>query len=308
MTCRFLLHALLFTMTSIVQSAGNNSPVGAAAFVSTPYSDYPMTVANERWLLQLPDTVPAVVRLRHVDKPRAVTLLATGEALPFDYDAGDLTIGLAGLPAPLAGEVLQLRYRPNRWRERMGIFMESDAAAAPAKAWGVLLTGSSTAAGWRVDAWFADSNVLNRGFGGSQFVDLFCFAGEIMGNHAPHTIVLYSGDNDIQDGKPPDRVFADCVAAVARFHGIAPQSRIILLAIKPSPSRWDKYPAMQEANALMERYAATREHVEFLDLGKLLLDADGVPDPVCYQPDALHLSEEGYRRWSETLRPLLQGE
>ncbi len=192
----------------------------------------------------------------------------------------------------------------SKWQEAISRFVAEDETMTPMSG-GVLFTGSSTARLWNVERWFPERVVLNRGFGGSQFSDLVFFANQIIGKHKPDTIVVYSGDNDIHGGKTPQKTAADYVKAVEIFCRLAPKSRIIVLAIKPSQARWNSYPAMREANALMKAYASTNDKVAFLDLGRLLVDASGEPVPECYLRDNLHLSEEGYRRWSEALEKAL---
>ncbi len=204
---------------------------------------------------------------------------------------------------PSEGETTMLKQENHYWKD-MQRFMAEDSASAPLDG-GILFTGSSTTRLWDVKKFFPDLPVLNRGFGGSAFSDVILFADEIVGPHKPDTIVLYSGDNDIAHGNSAEQTASDCMAAVDRLRARAPQSRIIVLGTKPSASRWNLYPVMQASNALIAAQAASRDNVAFLDLAPLLLGPDGQPVPECYVDDRLHLSEEGYRRWSETLRPYL---
>lgn len=192
----------------------------------------------------------------------------------------------------------------SRWRDAIAAFEKEDQTIPPVTE-GILLTGSSTARMWDLKKSFPDIVTLNRGFGGSQFVDVTLFAGEIIGKHTPQTIIVYSGDNDIHSGKSPETVAEEGVNCIKSLRIISPKSHFILLGIKPSKARWEHYPAMSQANALMEQHCASIKDVLFVDLGHLLLDNEGLPDSTCYLKDDLHLSEEGYRRWSEALKPLL---
>lgn len=196
------------------------------------------------------------------------------------------------------------RKKANTYWKDMVRFAEED-KKAPLLSGGVLFTGSSTARMWDVKKCFPDLPVLNRGFGGSTFSDVVLFADEIMGSHKPDVIVLYSGDNDIARGNSAEQTAADCMAALNRLRAASPQSRIVVLGIKPCASRWEQYPIMQQANALIAEQVKSKENVVFLDLAHLLLGTDGQPLPECYRDDKLHLSDEGYRRWSEALRPYL---
>ncbi|OQB36957.1 MAG: hypothetical protein BWY09_01742 [Candidatus Hydrogenedentes bacterium ADurb.Bin179] len=204
---------------------------------------------------------------------------------------------------PSEGETTMIKQENHYWKD-MQRFMSEDSASAPMEG-GILFTGSSTTRLWDLKKFFPDLPVLNRGFGGSAFSDVILFADEIVGPHNPDTIVLYSGDNDIAHGKSAEQTASDCMAAVDRLRIRAPQSRIIVLGTKPSESRWNLYPVMEHSNALIAEQVKSRENMVFLDLAHLLLGKDGRPLPECFLEDKLHMNEEGYRRWSEALKPLL---
>ncbi len=204
---------------------------------------------------------------------------------------------------PSEGETTMIKQENHYWKD-MQRFMSEDSASAPMEG-GILFTGSSTTRLWDLKIFFPDLPVLNRGFGGSAFSDVILFADEIVGPHNPDTIVLYSGDNDIAHGKSAEQTASDCMAAVDRLRIRAPQSRIIVLGTKPSESRWNLYPVMEHSNALIAEQVKSRENMVFLDLAHLLLGKDGRPLPECFLEDKLHMNEEGYRRWSEALKPLL---
>ncbi len=263
-------------------------------------------ISEDRWLLRVPEKWTDAVCVRYVPEPEAVTCAATGDAISYTYAQGILTLQGADITRDPTSNDIVLLWPENRWKEAIMTFVEADEQMPP-MADGILFTGSSTARLWPVAAAFPDMTTVNRGFGGSQFWDVFQFADRILGVHKPDVIVLYSGDNDIASGKSPEWTFADCVATVQRLHLLAPTSHIVILGIKGSGSRWELYPAMQAANALMAAYAETQDNVSYLDLGALLLDEQGKPDPACYLADALHLSDEGYRRWNQALAAHLRG-
>ena len=61
---------------------------------------------------------------------------------------------------------------------------------------------------------------------------------------------------------------------------------------------------MLEVNSHLRILAESHPRVRFVDTGATLLGPDGTPDDV-YTFDGLHLNDEGYRRWTEVLKPLL---
>jgi lysophospholipase L1-like esterase len=100
------------------------------------------------------------------------------------------------------------------------------------------------------------------------------------------------------------------VEALERFdadvHRELPDTRILVLAIKPSVLRWKLSDKMRDANRLIEQFVQQHaDHMSYVDLGPLLLDEKGEPRPELYKADGLHMNEDGYKLWSEKLRPIL---
>jgi len=127
----------------------------------------------------------------------------------------------------------------------------------------------------------------------------------IVTNYKPRLVVLYEGDNDIQAGKSPQDVLADLDRFATVLHADVPDAKLIVIAIKPSGSRWKKYPKMRETNDLFRAYAAKNAWITVLDLGPDMLGPDGEPNDELFKADRLHLNDAGYKLWSDKLRPLL---
>ena len=150
--------------------------------------------------------------------------------------------------------------------------------------------------------------VLNAGFGGSQIIDAVYFFDRLVRPVAPHTIVMYSGSNDIAAGKSPEQVFADYVAFVDAVHAAFPKTRILYISIAPSPARWSQRFNVQRANRLIELYTQTDDRLEFIDVYTHMLGEDGLPRPELYISDQLHMTPVGYALWTDIVRPYLYGE
>jgi lysophospholipase L1-like esterase len=166
----------------------------------------------------------------------------------------------------------------------------------------VLFVGSSSIRMWPTAESFPDLAVINRGFGGSHASDAIHFANRIVLKYAPRTIVFYAGDNDIADGKPPEQIAADFRKFAALVHAMLPQTRIVFLPIKPSVARWNRWPEMQAANALVEDFAATDPRITVVDTATSLLGTDGAPRRELYLDDGLHLNAAGYAVWTALVR------
>ena len=169
---------------------------------------------------------------------------------------------------------------------------------------GILFVGSSSIRMWPTARAFPGKPVINRGFGGSELSDVVHFYDDVIKPYGPRKFFLYAGDNDIGNGKSPDQVFVDYVELVVKLRADFPDTELIFIAIKPSASRWNRWPDMQETNRKIREYADRNGKLGFADLATPLLDDAGMLRDV-YVDDGLHLNEKGYRIWQQALAPFL---
>ena len=195
-------------------------------------------------------------------------------------------------PAPFEKEILA--------------FEKADAQSPPEKG-GVLFVGSSSIRLWTTLAEdFPGVKTINRGFGGSQIAHSTRYADRIVIPYQPKTIVFYAGDNDIADGKSPEKVLADYKAFVEKVHGALPETRILFISIKPSIKRWTLVDKMREANRLIKDYTQNSEKLGFIDIFDAMLGADGTPRTELLREDGLHLTPAGYEVWREAVKEHLK--
>jgi hypothetical protein len=195
---------------------------------------------------------------------------------------------------------------PAFFADEIAAFAEADAASPPPDA-PIVFVGSSSIRLWcTLAADMAPLPVLNRGFGGSQLPHLIHYADETVARYLPRAVVVYAGDNDLdaRTGKTAEVVARDFAALVATLHAYVPGARIYYLAIKPSRARWERWPEMQRANALIAERCSGDPRLLFVDVATPLLEA-GEPRDELYRFDGLHLSELGYAEWTRVLRPIL---
>lgn len=194
---------------------------------------------------------------------------------------------------------------PDRWEEDIQAFEKMDREAFPPED-AVLFVGSSSIRIWDLKRDFPSLKAINRGFGGSQMADCLYYADRIVLPYKPRTIVLYEGDNDINDGKTPSQIHDDYVQFVKRVHAKLPKTKIIFIAIKPSIKRWHLIEQIREANKLIRDYTEREERLVYLDVDTPAIGADGKPMPDIFKDDGLHLNEKGYEIWAELLWPHLR--
>lgn len=192
----------------------------------------------------------------------------------------------------------------DRWEDAIRAFEAADAVAPPPVGANLFL-GSSSIRMWDLAADFPGFPVVQRGFGGSEVADSVRYAPRLVLPCKPRVIVFYAGDNDVANGKTPERVAADFDELVAWVHRELPDTRIVFVSIKPSTQRWALADAMRRANELVRELATRDPLVDFVDVWPVMLGVDGRPRAELFVEDGLHLSRAGYREWTELVRPFL---
>ncbi len=192
-----------------------------------------------------------------------------------------------------------------RWEKEIAGIEKRLAAAPPAKG-GVVFAGSSSIRLWNLEKSFPGKGYVNVGFGGSEIRDTTHFAARILLPLEPKAIVFYAGDNDIAKKRTPAQVRDDFNAFAKAVHAKLPKTRILYLPVKPSLARWKLYDVQKEANALVKSACEADPRLTYVDLVPATLGADGKPKPEFFVKDGLHLSEAGYKAWSDIVRKALE--
>jgi lysophospholipase L1-like esterase len=203
-------------------------------------------------------------------------------------------------PSPSGGEAAEFI----EWQSEIAAFAAVD-RLDPAPADAVLFVGSSSIRLWHtLAADFPELPTINRGFGGSEIADSVYFAEQLIGPYRPRAIVMYAGGNDLADGKSPGQVrdaFGAFVTQARRWAGEVP---FAYLSIKPNLSRRRQLSRIRQANAMI-RACAEERGVDYLDIHRRMLGADGEADPRWFDDDGLHLNAEGYALWTGMVRDWL---
>lgn len=194
-----------------------------------------------------------------------------------------------------------------RFAAELNAFMRQDSASPPPPA-PVLFVGSSSIRMWESLATdFPGIPVLNRGFGGSRMDDVLRYADRVVFRYKPRAIVLYEGDNDLQDGRTPARIAGDVAEFLSRVRTTLPQARVVCLAVKPSPSRWNLAEKVRQTNALLQAVVAQDTMATYVDVYTPMLGADGRPRAELFLADSLHMTPAGYAIWRDAVAPALRG-
>ncbi len=183
-------------------------------------------------------------------------------------------------------------------------------AAAEAKATlpkdPVLFYGSSSIRLWHtLSEDFPGLALVNRGFGGSTLAECVEEMDRLVFPVQPKAIVLYAGENDLDQGASAERVeglFREFAARVDDRFGLIP---LIFISVKPSPSRAWALPQIRRTNELVHAAIAGWPNARFLDVFSPMLDAAGKTRHELFTEDWLHMSRAGYLLWAEKVRQCL---
>jgi lysophospholipase L1-like esterase len=185
-------------------------------------------------------------------------------------------------------------------------FKQQDSLQMPPKQ-AILFVGSSSFRMWsNMQEMLPEYTVINRGFGGSNLLDLKYYLHDIVFPYEPKQIIIYSGENDIAS----DTVGAQEV--LQRFDDVfkliraeMPEVPIVYVSIKPSPSRERYMPVMRESNELIKTYLKDQPNTTYVDVYKPMLQKNGKPRTDIFIQDNLHMNEKGYAIWVKALKPHL---
>ena len=215
-------------------------------------------------------------------------------------------IALCGILAVSAPSLAQRGTDPGVWNEAMRRFAEMDRRDPP-KLGSIVLTGSSSIARWNDQA--ADSlaplTVIPRGFGGSVMSDVLFHLDQVALKYRPRAIVIYEGDNDTAYGIPKDVILSGLKEIITRVHEVLPETRIYVMAVKPSTLRVDLWSDAQQVNAAYQEVAKSDPLVFFIDSASPFLREDGKVMTNIFVEDGLHLNVTGNLIWGSIIRAAL---
>lgn len=184
-------------------------------------------------------------------------------------------------------------------------FAAMDAKNMPAPG-GIVLAGSSSFRLWKTATEdLAPLPIVNRGFGGSTIPEVIHYIDETVLRYKPSMVVTYC-ENDMFDDKTktPEQTRDSYVKFTQLVRERMPDVPMYFVSIKPSPSRWARRAEVIKANKLIEDFTKKDPHHGYIDVWPVMLK-NGRPDGSIFVGDSLHMNAEGYRRWTEVIKPVL---
>ena len=214
-----------------------------------------------------------------------------------------ILLSFAILAAPVSA---QRGADPTVWDGATERFAEQDRMNPPPMG-AILLTGSSSIARWNDQAAkaLAPLTVIARGFGGSMMSDVVHHLDTVALKYKPRAILIYEGDNDTFYGVEEKEIIGSLSKIVDKVHQELPDTRIYVMAVKPSTSRVGVWENAQIGNAAYKEIAKHDPQVYFVDSATPFLKSDGSVMTDIFVEDGLHLNPMGNLIWGSVIRAAL---
>ena len=166
----------------------------------------------------------------------------------------------------------------------------------------LVLTGSSSIRKWpQTDTVFSQYDVVNAGFGGSCFSDLWALRDTLIYALRPEVLVIYEGDNDLSDGVPSADILDDANRLLEELSRRLPTTEVVVIAPKASRARHHLASAYLALNREL-RLVAMDHGAHWVDFWDVQHHADGTLRDDLFVADRLHLNDLGYTVWVRELR------
>jgi lysophospholipase L1-like esterase len=175
----------------------------------------------------------------------------------------------------------------------------------------LVFIGDSITQGWNGEGqslWekhFEPLSAVNFGIGGDTTQNLLWrLKYGATENLDPKAVILLIGTNNLSfTSDNPETIAAGVIAVVDALSQSYPHAEILLMGVFPRSPNAD-HPhrsSIDRINGIISQLES-RERITYLDITKKLAEPDGRLSKEI-MPDFLHLSEEGYRRWTEAILP-----
>lgn len=172
----------------------------------------------------------------------------------------------------------------------------------------IVLTGSSSIARWNDQAAAALSplTVISRGFGGSVMNDVLHYLDRVVLNYKPRAVLIYEGDNDTGVYSIPNPMVVDQLdQIITRIHAELPDTRIYIMGVKPSISRWTVWSTAQQLSMAYKQIADADPLLFYVDAATPFLYPNGnVMDDIFIEDD-LHFNALGNAIWGSVIKAAL---
>ncbi len=172
-----------------------------------------------------------------------------------------------------------------------------------------LFIGDSITEGYELNKHYSDNTLVNMGIGG-DFTSGILMRLDIVKNLQPKKIFIMIGINDITKAVPRDVIHRRYAEIITRLKKDCPKAQLYVQSNLPTSglggSDESNNAVLAEVlalNAFLQEQCALK-NVTYINLYPLF-ELDGKLNS-CYTYDGLHISNDGYTLWTDTIRALVE--
>ena len=173
----------------------------------------------------------------------------------------------------------------------------------------ILCLGSSSFRLWSsISDDMAPYKIVNRGYGGAKYCDLAIHSTKLVEGVRFRAAMIFVG-NDItgkETDKTPEEIVRLSKIVIDVVRQQHPNAPVFLIAVTPSPSRFQYWPRIVLANQSLEKLAAEEPNTFFIATQNKYLNEQGEPRSELFGKDMLHQNKDGYAIWSALLKDSLK--
>lgn len=190
------------------------------------------------------------------------------------------------------------------WEQRVSLFNH-----LPVTENDIIFLGNSITDGGNFEELFGREDVKNRGIRSDAIPGVMKRLDQVTSGH-PRKIFLLIGINDISHGLTVDQLAKRYEGLVEEIRRRSPQTKLYLQSIMPINNDFKVYKNLTgkektviEFNERIKKIAEDN-NLTYINLWPILSDSNGKMKS-SYTNDGLHLTGEGYRAWTNFLKPYL---
>lgn len=206
----------------------------------------------------------------------------------------------------VSGLDAQIYDRQQLWDKEINAFAEIDRRQTPPPN-AILFVGGTSIRGWtKLRENFPRMKVINRGFGGARMDDVNFYFDKIVAPYNPKIIVLYAGEDDINEGIAPEKIVENFRIFASMVKEKLPKTELLFVSLKPNPARRHLNDKIIQTNSLMKAEIEKGAHAKFVDIFTPMHDDNGEMIMENFSEDRQNLNEKGYAVWRRILHRYFQ--
>ena len=232
------------------------------------------------------------------DSQYAKTIRETAKSMGYQLTEEELEMWIERLKSYNSNDI-------EKFDEDINSFVAKDQISPPDKN-KFLFIGSSSIRLWKsLQDDMAPLEVINRGFGGAHIKHINRHFESIVLPYEPKAIIFFCGTNDIAAYNPVDKVKLDFEIFYNRVKRDLPDTKLFVIEIQPSPSRFFQRNLQLKWNEHIEDLAKEDPDLFVINVSETMFTDDGKPRRELYIPDMLHMNSRGYAIWTGKVRDIL---